>query len=158
MKSTLKNYQYMCVDYNDIETFKAAQKHVSVEKAQATAFEDDFTLARRKARDEAGKGKGKGKGKKGKLPAPPGPLPSTIPQAEAKQYIPPDTSIWRGVTRSEWCAHCKPFKRIQEPWVVGGEHAALVRILARLWRQYLKKEALPLDACPYVGLLVEAGS
>ena len=38
-------------------------------------------------------------------------LPFTIPQTEARLYIPPGTSIWRSGTRGAWCARVPPRRR-----------------------------------------------
>ena len=77
---------------------------------------------------------------------------STIPQKQAKKFIPPNCQIWRGVVQSRWCFHCPPYTRISEPWNRGGEQVALKAILKRGWRQYLELNALDDEDCPILGL------
>lgn len=76
-----------------------------------------------------------------------------ISQAEAKTMIPPDTSIWRGLTRQEWCGHCPPRKRIQASWAEHTESGAMHDVIKRLWIQWLELRGLGSEFCPYEGLL-----
>jgi hypothetical protein len=77
-----------------------------------------------------------------------------IDQVEAKKYIPQGTSIWRGVVRDEWCAHCEPNPRLCERFVDhGGDSCkALEALLQQLWEQFLFKYGLSQDACTVKGL------
>lgn len=80
-------------------------------------------------------------------------LPASISHSEAKKHIPPGTSIWRGLTRGEWCGQCPPRKRIQCSWFLKGERGAMEDIIRRLWLQHLELRGRPLADCPYPGLL-----
>ena len=52
-------------------------------------------------------------------------MPFEMTHSEAKVFLPPDTRIWRGLTRCTWYGHCKPHRRIQTKWAdYGGEHPA----------------------------------
>eukprot|EP00975_Prorocentrum_lima_P051883 10865499-Prorocentrum_lima.AAC.1 len=62
-------------------------------------------------------------------------MPPTIPQHEARRYLPPGTHIWRGLTRGERCGHCPPRAHI--------ESGAMWLCIQALWKQYLRR-ALPL--------------
>lgn len=78
-------------------------------------------------------------------------LPSVIPQAEAKRYIPPGSSIWRSLTRSAWCGHMPPRARCSEPWQRhGSDAAALHAIVVRMWRQHMEIEGLSPEETPFV--------
>ena len=77
-----------------------------------------------------------------------------IEQVEAKQYLPPTVSIWRGVVREEWCAHCEPNPRLCERFVDhdNDSMAALTSILRQAWRQFLFKYGLSEKSCTVKGL------
>ena len=98
------------------------------------------------------KAKSKAKAKAGAGPPPRQPLPSTIPQSEARRFVPPGCYIWRGLDRSEWCGHCAPRKRVSASWHQYTEEGALRLVVRMLWSQYLEKEGLGRDACPYTDL------
>ena len=86
-------------------------------------------------------------------------VPAHIKQALAKTMLPGGpkvTSIWLG-KRGEWCGHCPPNSRIACTFAKhGSSDAALEVCVARLWRQWLTKEGLADDQCPYEGLLALA--
>ena len=138
---------YMCLDYQDLEGFATAQKKARAHSDSARDFANEFRSERKLVRQRkeaaegggAGKGKGKGKDKK---PEERYKIPSTIPHSEAKKHIPPDTSIWRGVVRPQWCCHVKPFKRHSVPWLTYGEDVALKIMLRDMWKMYLFREGL----------------
>lgn len=79
-------------------------------------------------------------------------LPSTIPQSEAKQWLPPGAYIWRGLQRREWAAHLKPYPRVSCRWAEFTEEGALREILRRVWRQYLEMQGKTEAECPISGL------
>ena len=82
-------------------------------------------------------------------------LPSTIPQKEAKKYIPPNTYIWRGLQRCEWCGHCRPYKRCKASWLQYGEAEALRVMIRMLWDQWLTLGGLDREYCPIENLWAE---
>eukprot|EP00974_Lingulodinium_polyedra_P076737 7428647-Lingulodinium_polyedra.AAC.1 len=92
--------------------------------------------------------------KKGSKTTYPEKIPSRIPQSEAKIYMPPDSSLWRGLVRSEWCAHVRPHPRFSEPWKTSGEHDALIRIYRKAWRLHLQREGLAESQCPIKGIFL----
>ena len=48
-------------------------------------------------------------------------LPSTIPQATVKRFVPPGASIWRGVASNLWCGRLPPLQTLfharGQPWM-----------------------------------------
>jgi ribosomal protein L7/L12 len=80
-------------------------------------------------------------------------FPTGIDQKDAKKFLPPDTNIWRGLVRREWCGHCPPRKRIQSPWSEYTEEGAMIQIIRTLWLQWLELHGFNKDMCPYSGLL-----
>ena len=75
-------------------------------------------------------------------------------QVEAKQYVPPTTSVSRGVVREEWCGHCEPNPRLCERFVDHGGDSmlALEVLLQQLWKQFLFKYGLSEKSCTVKGL------
>ena len=138
---------------------KAAKKDIDEDAEFETALKDKrVALERERAAAEAAdpaKGKGKSKGK-GKGKGPGIRLAATIEQSTAKFFLPPNTSVWRGLTRGEWCGHAPPFKRIFERWSDSTERNAMIRVIKRLWQQYaeLNQKKFP-DCCPWMDRLTE---
>ena len=116
------------------EAAKQEQEHCDFAKAFQEQRVKRLEALGKGGKDKAGgKGKAGGRGGEGgEHGAYPKELPSTIPQAEAKRFTPPSSSIWRGLSHCSWNAHLMPYRRISEPWCHGGESAALKRILRRL--------------------------
>ena len=133
---------------------------IQEQKEMQRVAQDDaaFRKSFRHKQEQLNKGKGRGaktgKGE-GKLAARYA-APSTIPQAQAREFAPEGTHIWRGVVRSEWCGHCPPHRRAAASWLVFGEQQALRVVLQRLWDQWLGLRGLDRSACPYDGLWDEA--
>lgn len=77
-----------------------------------------------------------------------------ITHAEARTYIPPDTSIWRGLTRCQWWGHCEPNPKIVTKWSEhGGEKGAMIACIRQLWQEHLALHGLDASACPWSDLL-----
>ena len=76
------------------------------------------------------------------------PLPEVIPQANAREYMPPIAHIWRANKRQAWNAHIPPRPRISEPFH-GSEQMALKIILARSWASYLELQGQSFERCPW---------
>ena len=83
------------------------------------------------------------------------PLPFHCTQAQAKLFIPPQSSIWQSNKRHAWCGHydvpgmirvSSPFKKF------GSSDLALKDCLKLLWSQYLFHKALPNSACTVAGI------
>ncbi len=81
-----------------------------------------------------------------------------VAQAEAKTWLPPDCSIWRGNFKALWAAHVKHHPRIQELWSDhgGSSKEAMLECVRRCWRLWLSDKCLPESACPIKGLLSAA--
>lgn len=79
-------------------------------------------------------------------------LPEVIPQAEARNFVPEGSHVWRGNFAQTWNGHLKPYRRVSCRWSLHGEHQALKLVLASLWRQYIELHGLAADACPYAEL------
>lgn len=139
---------HQVLDRDDAEKLVSEQQHCRKVLAGDQEFVGEFA----KARSSAGPAKRK---RKAAVKLPPR-LPSTIPQSEAKLYIPENCSVWRGVSRCEWCGHCPPFRRVSSSWLLHGEHGALVDLARRLWRQHLNLAGKPLSDCPFAGLFEDA--
>ena len=143
---------------------KDDQRKVTEEQKSTVTHQkerSDFAACFRKKREEirvavAGpkakaKAKVKGKGKGKEPPEPPFRWDSDISHADAKRLIPPGSSIWRGLTRREWCGHHEVSGaiRVRAPWDgLGGQQAALKNVVGRLWRQHLEHWGLPETDAP----------
>ena len=134
------------IDHNDKEAVGLEMKNAAQQAESNEAFVEEFRLMRI-AQKDAGP---KSKKKKGSGLVH---LPHEISQVEAKQFLPPDCTIWCGNTRPEWWGHCPPYKRIVESWALNdsdnSEHLCCKRVIARLWRQYGRKEGVPIEECPF---------
>ena len=79
-------------------------------------------------------------------------LPSTIPQKDAKLYLPDEgASIWRSTVAGARCAYVPSRKRISESWAKhNSDEAALKALLPRIWRQWCELNGTTLAAsCPF---------
>lgn len=75
-----------------------------------------------------------------------------ITQPQAKKFLPPGAAIWRSVTgRQGWNGHFGGNARISRGFGDGVSDCrqALRDVLVRLWDQYLTKNGLEWDSCPY---------
>jgi len=146
----------------DVRKVTQAQQDAREHESARLQFKREYGQRRTVVRDllakaavKKGKAAAKAKGKKGDPP----PLPSTMCQKTAKQFVPPGSFIWRGLSRSEWCGHMSPFRRVQASWHTFGEEGAMRRVVAMLWEQYCSFHGLPWpDSCPHKELLGIAGA
>lgn len=134
----------------DVKKIHAHQQTCKTTLEEMRVFEHDFNEERRRLRRDdinmlspAEKGSLTRFKKKAKEP-----FPNLVSQKEAKKYLPPGASIWRGRTKMTWNGHCPPRRRISEPWGAD-EQAALALILRRLWDQYLQLSGKESDECPF---------
>ena len=134
------------LDKQDHELLSNEQKAARTALDEAAAFSSDFVNSRQRLAAEGPK-------KKTKIAH--RPLPDRIEQHEARQYVPPGASIWRGNTldRETWNGHMAPRKRIFEKLSDHGDAGAMRLILKRLWLQYLELNGLPASECPWTNLL-----
>ena len=136
------------LDIHDHQTLYDEQKTARSLQTDREIYAEDYRKQRMTLHPPKGKAKAKAKGRgKGKPLSIAMPPPSTIPHADAKKYIPPTSSIWRGVVRGQWCGHCPPYARISEPWRRASEANALLVVVRKLWRQYLEINALGIESC-----------
>jgi hypothetical protein len=137
------------LDDQDARKIHQEQKEVETTLQELQLFEQDFVTRRRRINDAklaaakaAPKGKAKAKAK-AKVT-----LPNDIAQTDAKIYIPPSSSIWRGRVKRCWNGHVPPRARISEPWA-DDEMASLHIILKRMWQQHIDLNGLTWLACPW---------
>lgn len=132
-------------DHQVMET----EKGTASQRIQGRAdYQREYVARVRKHRETTGP-----KAKKAKGPLAQKKMPTVIPQAEARKFIPPGTSIWRGTVRGSWQGHCKPFKRVYVNWKASSEPEAMKEVMRQLWCQYIQREALTNADCPWQGLL-----
>lgn len=139
-----------CVDRQDQELI-VQEKKTAVQRAQETVgILQDYKQRRQ---DIFAKMTQREKRKRGPHVTPRS-MPFTLTQAEAKQYLPPDASVWRGLTRQSWHGHCAGYRRCQAKWLDhGGEQEALRALMRTLWTQHLDKTGQQYSACPIRDLL-----
>lgn len=77
-----------------------------------------------------------------------------LTQAEAKQFLPPDTYLWRANTKGCWMARVLPHGSHSETWSKhgGDSAAALWAIIRFVWAQWLDDKCLPHNQCPIQGV------
>lgn len=158
------------MDSGDIDTIHQEQKGQAKSIEEGKVFAKQYKQKRADARAKAaaaedaakGKGKGgKGKGKGGKGGKGNGPdrpkLPSMIEHADAKQYIPPGASIWRGLSRGEWWGHMPPRRRVSAKWADSTQFGAMLSVIRELWRQWMDINGGTERDIPFTGLFEESG-
>lgn len=79
-------------------------------------------------------------------------FPDLVPQSEARQYVPPGASVWRGNKALSWNGHLPPNARTSRSWALYGANGALKLVLQALWKQWLFSQGLTEAECPIVGL------
>lgn len=105
------------LDSNDLEEFSREQAAAKRSVSERESVSSDYRKRAAKVRESreraaAEKGQPAKRQKKGASRSGPTRMPpaSTIPQSDAKVYIPPGASIWRGLTRGEWWGHFPPIQ------------------------------------------------
>ena len=131
------------LDVKDAQVFEQNQKDAENELHAMSNFYKDFVALRREMHDKAAPKK-KAKAKEKPRIA----IPNHIDQPEAKKYLPPDASIWRGRVKRTWNAHVVGRARISEPWGAD-EQRALATILQRSWAQWLDLKGKVWAECPW---------
>lgn len=146
------------LDSNDHEEFcreqKAAQRTVTERDEVSAEYHRRATELRvraAKSKSKDGKRRRVGDAPGAKFPKVLPPI-STIPQAHAKLFIPPGSSIWRGLGRGEWWGHFAPYSRTRAAWSRYGEAGAMHEVIKRLWRQHNQFHGHPLEECPISGV------
>lgn len=81
-----------------------------------------------------------------------GTLPTEISQQEAKKFIPPACSIWRGRVAGNWQGERQPFASVYESWTNTSEPIAMRRVVRQLWGQYLMREGKDRSECPWASM------
>ena len=130
------------MDRTDVEALHSEQEAARREQGAQDNFVMQFSQLRKLAEPAAPRRR--------KIPL--RPLPDAIAQADAKHWIPPGSSIWRGNVRQEWCGHMPPHKRIQASCTLLTEPGALRDVLRRLWRQWMHIHGKSLADVPITGL------
>jgi hypothetical protein len=152
------------VDKEDLKDVKDAQKQRSQCKDAASEFVKAFASKRQSVRYVAlgkgggkGRGKGRGRGRGGGHPwgerVFPELPPDAISQVEARRLLPDKAHIWQAHKHQTWCGHLRPFPRVSMTWsAAGGQRAAAIAVVRKLWEQYLSLEGMTTDSCPVKGL------
>ena len=78
--------------------------------------------------------------------------PGAITQAEAKQMLPPNASIWNNWKDGAWCCHQQGHSRESGTWIEYDHRGAALHSIRDCWEKFLDDEGLPLTACPIAGL------
>lgn len=141
------------IDINDREEVKATQKQAESKLDDIGVFSGEYKQKRQAVTEAKASSGAKRRRRVASSSSGPSVLPKTIPQSEAKRWIPEGASVWRSNTRNEWWGHYPPFKRVVVPWTIGQEADAMREAIRRLWRQHLEYRGLPESACPHQGIL-----
>lgn len=133
------------LERSDVRVLYQEQQDVRREKTSRQSFADAY---RERRRTLAMKCPGRrGSRAKSVLPK----LGSQVDQKLAKSLLPPGASIWRGLTRGQWCGHLQPYARVSRPWA-GDESAACLQVIRELWDQFLEMTGQDWSACTVEGL------
>ena len=134
------------LEKNDAKEVIDDQKRLAAEELAtdefAQSYKEVITELRHRDKDAVLKRK---KPKKGELPL------DGIPHDEAKSYAPPGGYVWRGLINRSWNGHLQDsgYARVSRSWDTYTEPVALKMVLGTLWKQYLEKEVLDEDDCPW---------
>jgi len=85
---------------------------------------------------------------------PPAKGSNDIPQSQARTFMPPKTSVWRGNNRGLWACHVKGHRRFSEPWSMhgGDSFLAMIAVAQKAWRLFCRDEQLDTSVCPIADL------
>ena len=153
----------------DEEELLKEQVDVRKRSTEMASFTEQYRAHRRSVAPAAappgkggGKGRGGGGGGRGRgLGDAAHKLPATVEQSTAKRFLPEGASIWRGLTRGEWCGHFPPNPRIRERWAdyPDGEIGSMKAVLRRLWLQFATYHGVDWPACcPFADRLASAAA
>ena len=75
-------------------------------------------------------------------------------QADAKKFLPPQSSLWRSNYRGAWHYHVAGHRRASVPWsrYNNNSRMALQEALKGAWTLFLREKALAPSACPISGI------
>ena len=143
------------LDKEDEKFVKQAKKEV----AEVRLEEQDFlTEYRKRVRERHAAVKPEKKGKHAAHPALV--FPTSLPKlplgiidvTEARRYLPPTASVWRGKKYGSWQGHYKPYPRIGRSWNKYSEAEALRLVHVYLWGSYLLEKGHFESECPIKGI------
>lgn len=107
------------IDHMDTRKVQEAQREARSSASTRAAFKSDYAQRAqtvRAANDGAPRKKRKGAASSSSVATRLVVPPHHITQQEAKQFCPPQGSVWRSLTRGEWCAHLPEYRRITAPF------------------------------------------
>ena len=138
------------LEKSDQEALHSEQDAAVAQMEVRSAFRDAFA---RRRREDAEKAKAAApKAKKKKVEAAKARMPTELEQQEAKRWLPPHASIWRGRIKGYWFGHLPPFPRISAAWKEHSEVGAMRLIIRRLWDQHLMVTGASREDCPFLGI------
>lgn len=123
-------------------------------------------VQQRQARHSAASASGAGSRSRGAAPRPK-PLPKalrprempgsacTLPQAQMKLLMPPDSFLWKSTWSGSWCARVPPMKQVSRSWNRYGEEGAAKRVISLAWLHWCQLQGKPISDCPVKGLLFD---
>lgn len=146
------------MDYYDHQVISDEQKAVVSRSVERKEYAQSYKARRQSVGGSKAKGKQSSASTCRRGAPSTMPPPSTIPQAEAKRYIPQTASIWRGVQRGQWCGHQPPYQRCSASWQKHGEAEAMLIVVRKLWSQALELDGKGPEACPIQGVFPSAAA
>ena len=137
------------LDRTDVEELHRAQTAICSEIDSRKALEASYN-AKARVVHPIPKAKPKPKGKaKAKAAAAAPAFVFCATQPQAKEMLPPGASIWRARVKGGWNAHFPPNPRCSSYFEdFATQDDCLKDLLRRLWREYNRRKAWPLDTCP----------
>ena len=140
------------LERDDVQALKQQNKKAHTARDESQTFSEEYKEERQKLNQQAKKVV------KGKATTHyPREIPFSIEQSQARLYIPPNSSIWRGMTKNNsWHGHYQGRSRISCSWLTHGESGAMKDIIRRLWSQQCEKMGLELSEVPFKNLWEDA--
>ena len=140
------------LEKGDVDLLRAEQKGACTRLEGREVFAKEYKEAKQAQRAQKASGY-----RRSKKPAR-SDVPFTILHSEAREFLPPKSSIWRGLTRNSWHGHREGRKRVSASWALWGESGAMRQVLKLLWGQHLEMEGMEVEDCPFTGLFDEVPS
>ena len=147
----------------DEKVLKQEQEAGQERRNRYQAFAAEYSEKKRAARAaaEAASSSSRARGRpKGAAKAAPRQLPAkmsiAMSQAEAKEWMPPGSYIWKSSRDASWFGRLPPFNRVARSWRKYGEHQALRLVVSAVWHQWMDYHGVSGEDCPVKDLIARS--
>lgn len=86
------------------------------------------------------------------------PADGRIPQAQAKQFMPPQSFVWKARVEQSWKSRKPPYKEVSRSWRTFGGGEALLLVVRDAWEKHCVLIGMSMRGIPVIGLFPAAPS